>query len=812
MQKLQLYIGGQRVDLFKDETVTLNQTIQNIKDPGKIFVDFTKDFTIPASKNNNLIFKHYYNYDIYTNYYDARFKTAAEIQLNNIPFKNGFVKLEGVDLQFNSPYAYRIVFYGNTVSLKDVLGDDKLQELDLTAYDLDYNVSTVQARLQSISNHILAPLITSGASNEDDPLNPSRLFYNSATSAHTNGTGNMFYHQGTGHDHGVLWSDLKYAIRVHQIILAIQANANYNITFTDDFFNTTNTSYYNLFLWLHRKKGSVQPAEQIESFPTQVTDFDLAQQYTTMLNGTTLEVYSSCNPYASASCPNTSLPSITQSLTFTTTSSDFYDVIIYRNGVVWSTHSNLQGSVTLTQSDMPIMDEAAYTVTIFVASAINITFTNVEWELAGIFNGTPWTENYPTTTSFNADATFRFIVSQQIPEMKILDFLTSLFQMFNLTAFVIEDAADPDYIDTSTPVIRVQPLDDFYANYNSYDISEYVDVKNSTVDAALPYRQINFSYEGTETFLAKQYDQLTGKLWAAAPFTGDSTTNGDSFDGNNQTYNIQIPMEHVLFERLVDANPSLTPANNKTSIQYGYFVDDNQDAYFGKPLLFYPIQINSNSPNFKEISFREAVSQNVNLSQYYIPSNSVSTSAATSTSNINFYQETNEYSPSENFSGTLFNNYYRNYIRSIFTLNRRLIKIKAFLPLKILFNIKLNDILLINNRNFNINSIQTNLQTGESNIELLNDFGQIYLVLSNVSYQNVERDLYYKANIGNAENLKIGDIIYLNPVLNNELSNRLGAGTYTQVGTAETTTHCTTSLSMSMTVNSFGIITAISCS
>lgn len=529
-----------------------------------------------------------------------------------------------------------------------------------------------------------------------------------------------------------------------------------------------------------------------------------------MLNGTTLEVYSSCNPYASASCPNTSLPSITQSLTFTTTSSDFYDVIIYRNGVVWSTHSNLQGSVTLTQSDMPIMDEAAYTVTIFVASAINITFTNVEWELAGIFNGTPWTENYPTTTSFNADATFRFIVSQQIPEMKILDFLTSLFQMFNLTAFVIEDAADPDYIDSSTPVIRVQPLDDFYANYNFYDISEYVDVKNSTVDAALPYRQINFSYQGTETFLAKQYDQLTGKLWAAAPFTGDSTTNGDSFDGNNQTYNIQIPMEHVLFERLVDANPSLTPANNKTSIQYGYFVDDNQDAYFGKPLLFYPIQINSNSTNFKQISFRTAVSQNVNLSQYYIPSNSVSTSAATSTSNINFYQETNEYSPSENFSGTLFNNYYRNYIRSIFTLNRRLIKIKAFLPLKILFNIKLNDILLINNRNFNINSMQTNLQTGESNIELLNDFQQTYLVLTNV-YYNVgipATNYYYKSQIGNAQNLSVGDVIYTNKALTTTLS----ADTYYQAGSTENTTHCANSSFLAtIDVNSSGVITDIFC-
>ena len=81
MQKLQLYIGGQRVDLFKDETVTLNQTIQNIKDPAKIFVEFTKDFTIPASKINNQIFRHFNNYDITTNFYDARLKLQQKYNL-----------------------------------------------------------------------------------------------------------------------------------------------------------------------------------------------------------------------------------------------------------------------------------------------------------------------------------------------------------------------------------------------------------------------------------------------------------------------------------------------------------------------------------------------------------------------------------------------------------------------------------------------------------------------------------------------------------------------------------------------------------
>ena len=56
MQKLQLYIGTERLELFKDETVSLTQTIQNVKDIKKIFTEFTQTFSIPASKTNNKIF------------------------------------------------------------------------------------------------------------------------------------------------------------------------------------------------------------------------------------------------------------------------------------------------------------------------------------------------------------------------------------------------------------------------------------------------------------------------------------------------------------------------------------------------------------------------------------------------------------------------------------------------------------------------------------------------------------------------------------------------------------------------------------
>ena len=50
-RELQLYIQDTRVDLFKDETVSLTDTIQNVKDIAKIFTTFTKTFTLPASSH-----------------------------------------------------------------------------------------------------------------------------------------------------------------------------------------------------------------------------------------------------------------------------------------------------------------------------------------------------------------------------------------------------------------------------------------------------------------------------------------------------------------------------------------------------------------------------------------------------------------------------------------------------------------------------------------------------------------------------------------------------------------------------------------
>ena len=103
MQKIQLYIQDSLMDMFDDESVSITDTIKNIKDVDKVFTEFSRTFNLPASKINNRIFKHYYNFDIVDGY-DGRIRITAEIKLNTISYKKGYIKLEGVNLKENKAH------------------------------------------------------------------------------------------------------------------------------------------------------------------------------------------------------------------------------------------------------------------------------------------------------------------------------------------------------------------------------------------------------------------------------------------------------------------------------------------------------------------------------------------------------------------------------------------------------------------------------------------------------------------------------------------------------------------------------------
>ena len=129
MREIQIYIKGQRVDLFDDENITLKSSIQDAKDISKVFTDYSQPFTLPASDNNNKLFRHFYNTSITGNVFDGRVRHEAKIFINHLLFKRGKIFLNGVNMKNNKPSSYNITFFGNIVSLKDLFKDDKIESL-----------------------------------------------------------------------------------------------------------------------------------------------------------------------------------------------------------------------------------------------------------------------------------------------------------------------------------------------------------------------------------------------------------------------------------------------------------------------------------------------------------------------------------------------------------------------------------------------------------------------------------------------------------------------------------------------------------
>tara|TARA_R110002049_G_scaffold132803_2_gene292052 strand:- start:1806 stop:2657 length:852 start_codon:yes stop_codon:yes gene_type:complete len=281
--------------------------------------------------------------------------------------------------------------------------------------------------------------------------------------------------------------------------------------------------------------------------------------------------------------------------------------------------------------------------------------------------------------------------------------------MFNLTAYydnqplLVNGNTNPDF-----GKIKIQTLDDFYGtNFNTWDISNYVKVDKSSINVGLPYNEISFSYQGLKTLLAATFSQENSTAWGALKYSG-----GTRLTGPNTSYKIIVPFEHMQYERLF--NQSNT--TQATTIQYGRFVDDNQEPYLGKPLLFYPIK----QTNGTEISFMNTTTTNVAIDDYIIPSNSQELAFSTSTNNINFNEERNEYTGASGFSGTLFQNFYNTYISNVFNTKRRIIKVSCYLPLNIIYKLQMNDVIVINNQDYIINKTDINLITGETKFELLN--------------------------------------------------------------------------------------------
>ena len=228
----QIYDDFTKLELFNDESVSITDTIQNVKDPAKIFAPFSQQFSVPASKHNNKFFKHYYDVDV-NNSFDARYQGDGLIQLNGVNYKSGKMRLTSVDLKNNVAYSYKLVFTGETVEFKELLAENELSSL---TYPDSLNFVLT-------NNFVKSKFI--GTAEGDDLIFP--LITHSK---------NMRYKNGKYKDHitdnWINFADLKPALKTKVIIDAIETTYP-QIKFSEEFFNSPN--FRKLYMWLHREEG-----------------------------------------------------------------------------------------------------------------------------------------------------------------------------------------------------------------------------------------------------------------------------------------------------------------------------------------------------------------------------------------------------------------------------------------------------------------------------------------------------------------------------------------------------------------------------
>lgn len=720
MQQIQLYIEGQRVDMFQDESVSITDTIKNVKDVSKVFTEYSQTFKVPASKINNKIFKHYYNNDI-TNGYDSRIMVSANIELNQLPYKEGYIKLEGVDLVNQKAHTYKITFFGNTVTLKNSIGDDFLADLswlDNLSTDLTYDKDSVFDYLTLKKNKEIDGVVYESPLQIPLLTHTQRLYYDS--NDHENNTGNLHY--TNGHNHGVRWDELKFSVKVLLIIKAIEKKytisngyAN-NIVFSDDFFNNDNNEINNLYMWLHRNKGKFTNGLQLNEYSTNVefdykyNEYDDGNVFIEQQGGV-LTIY---DPDVLSSNRKISVriePTETQTYSFRIDRNDGSGtkVTVYESGGITGigTWSEQVTDSVLEENNTGV----TYQLYITVGESMGFNYISMEYQFYD--SDTNFQQLFYNLTNESIQAVFNFEVTGQMPKMKVLDFLTGLFKMFNLIAYLEND------------VVVVKKLEDFYSEGNTYDITKYTDVSKRQVDAVMPFKEVDYSYQGLKTFFPANHEQLFNEDWGTEEYKG-----GGSAILAGSIFKQQVPFEHTKFERLIDLG-----TRQRTDVQWGWCVDDNQESYIGKPLLFYMNHVDDKFTD--SISFVNDIRgtkdepdffDHKEAEKCFLPQNSnmdIDDVYSFGWKSINFKQEQDEWTAGVSYN-SLFNNCHISYMTSVFDKTNRLFKLKAYLPLRIILKYKLNDIFIISGKKYRINSIETNLKNGETSLELLNYYEQIF--------------------------------------------------------------------------------------
>jgi len=659
-----------RLELFNDEKITVSSTIQNISDISKIFTDFSQGFTIPCSTINNAIFQHFYQNDVDATI-DYQNRYNAYIEIDTVLFRRGKIQLEKTNLKNGQADSYSVTFYGAGVSLKDFFSEDKLSQLNYNTLDHDYTNQEVYNRVTIDSTvtdyNVRYPLISSNRVwqfGSSFPLPTANLpnWYEYPTS----NVNNINHASGA-----IVYTELFPAVRVASIFSLIQSK--YGITFNGLFLQSD--LFKKAFLFFKNKAifhNANNPVDLDFATTSDATQFNLSTNSFELTDQLQIDstLFFNCQ-------------------TLSISPSDYF-IDVYANGVLLVVKT---GTTTGGSQQFQITPEFNQVITFkirsFQAITIGINLTCEKAFYDTVTQNTTYTQQTATSTATTTSFTD---LQGAAPDMKISDFVSGICKEFNLTVY-----------SNTKNVFTFDPLPYWYSKGAVVDITKYTDITSIEIERMKLYKSIEFKYQDSECMLNKYF--LESPLNADAHGYGN-TKIGFNYDGGE--YKIESPFENLLHN------------NFGNNLQVGYCLNKELAPYIPKPCLLYMNKKATLTSGHIHWNGQANITGYVPFGQ----DSEILFETGLIPLTLNFGEEISSFYLVNN-PNTIYALYYRDYLVNLYNPKNRLVKVKTILPVSLLTNLQLNDKLIIRDKRYLINEMQSDLTTGDVNFTLINDFAQV---------------------------------------------------------------------------------------
>lgn len=669
MVQLKLVGGEYYFDNFGNEGFSLTRKLIDFQKPDNTYNDFSQKVNLPATQRNNKLFQFYYNIAVQDGF-NPFVKNECELWFNSELYSTGALLLLDVKWKDGEVFMYTVQFFSDTINLKEALKDKGLNDIEWQ--DLDHS-STVP----NVANYLSGAAVAGGKIYYPMASMQNAWVWDLAGNVEIEGIRRI-----ASNKDGILNTEVRPAILVSEVVKRIfdTAGFDYEIDFN------TESYWTELFMWINNGrvlKGISQNDEiLVEAGIGAATQVKIPRDAQKIIFSR--EVSDSSSLYSTITGETTIALDGNYSVTT-------YFSIIGATGTK-QVRLVINGAVT---SWVNITNNTEQVIWSGAAVAGDTIYIQIQGSgLAFVRDANLASTSYFKLEGVVTTALDRIEVGKFMPKMKCIDFLKGILVATNSVV----------YFDNITSKFIIKHRDQWIAEGNEVDLSQFIDAQSLVVQPPTFYKTYGFEFEEGKDFANVNYQERNGRRFGAA-FYDTGMYFGNEYVGSIPfTSNIWAPIVTQDDQGGIIASSGIPGA---------FSVDKSFKPVESGVRLMYRNGTDSIQGNYKIVNADNsdaAINSTYNRFLNVLESDGVSIS----------FQPQRTYDGTGVDQGSFYNSFYRDYIAGIYNPNVRRLTLEALMPYAKLKTIQLNDTIIWNDKPYLIDQMTINMVSGRVKFNLIN--------------------------------------------------------------------------------------------